>query len=307
MAAGQDDDQIIAAMVQRRVDPVKAIQLVDDLRHGRKVTAQPALPAEFTLRHTRSRSAAREGEASAPKRSRKQTSRPSPPSAPAAPGRKKPALIWVVAGVFLFLMLVVLGSILFQRYQPGMGSPAEETSGPGSTNTNHVPRESPTGTVQRTNVASPATLALELEPDGLRFRGKTVNRDNLLLTMVTLLGPPSRTNQVSQTKTVVYAFDQHGLLIYSQPAGGTNSIVLDCEASGGVNGTTSPFVGTLRVEARVIGPDTDSKTLAAIKQLNLVVPKADGTIWNGRYKDVDLVFAYLRSPRRPSLIELDLK
>jgi hypothetical protein len=213
----------------------------------------------------------------------------------------------VVAGVLLFLVLVVVGSILFQRYQPGAASPAEETSGPGSPNTNRVPRESPTGTAQQTNTPSPAALTLELQPDGLRLRGKLVDRDNLLPTVVTLLGSPSRTNQVSQTRTVVYAFDQHGLLIYSQPAGGTNSIVLDCEASGGVNGTTSPFVGSLRVEAHAIGPDTDSKTLAAIKQLNLVVPKAEGTIWNGRYKDVDLVFAYLRSPRRPSLIELDLK
>ena len=74
--------------------------------------------------------------------------------------------------------------------------------------------------------------------------------------------------------TIIYAYDVHGLLIYSQPGGRTNHIVLDCEATGGANGTTSPFAGTLRVEDQVIGPDTDSQTLAGMKKLGLDTPKA---------------------------------
>ncbi len=212
-----------------------------------------------------------------------------------------------MAGALLFLVVVVVGSVLFQRYQPGAGSPAEQTSDTPGTSADRAPREGPAGAARPTDNASPTSLALELQSDGLRIRGKLVTRDNLLPTVVSLLGPPSRTNQVTQTKTVIYAYDRHGLLIYSQPGRGTNSVVLDCEASGGANGTTSPFTGTLRVEGQLIGSDTDSKTLAGIKQLGLGAPKADGTIWNGRYKDVDLVFAYLRSPGHPSLIELDLK
>ncbi len=308
MAEGRTDEEIVATLAQRRVDPAKAFQLVDDLRQGRKVTAQPSLPAEFTLRRSRSRSAGHQSPTPPSTRVPKQEREPKRPSPPAVPaGRKKPKLIWVIAGVILFLVIVVVGSILFQGYEPGGDSPAVQPPATPGTRTNRAGREGPAATARPADNAAPASLALELQADGLSIRGKVVTRDNLVPTLVSLLGPPNRTNHVSQTKTVVYAFDQHGLLIYSQPSGGTNSVVLDCEASGGTNGTTSPFAGTLRVEDRDIGPDTDSKALAAIKQLNLAAPKADGTIWNGRYKNVDLVFAYLRSPRRPSLIELDLK
>jgi len=307
MVEGRTDDQIITALAQRRVDPARAAHLVDDLRNGRKVIAQPSLPPEFTLRRSRARNAARGSGRSPPPRSPESEPDPEPPSPPAAPGRKKPTVIWVVAAILLFLAIVVIGSALFQRHQPGTSSPGGQTSGVASAKADRTPGESTAGAASATPDDSPTSLTLELQPDGLRIRGRLVTRDNLLPTVVSLLGPPSRTNQVSQTRTVVYAYDHHGLLIYSQPGRGTNSVVLDCEASGGANGTTSPFTGTLRVEDRVIGPDTDSQKLAAIKQLGLGAPKADGTIWNGRYKDVDLVFAYLRSPRRPSLIELDLK
>ena len=99
----------------------------------------------------------------------------------------------------------------------------------------------------------------------------------------------------------------HGLLIYSQPGGRTNHIVLDCEATGGANGTTSPFAGTLKVEDQVIGPDTDSQTLAGIKNLGLDNRKSGSSIWGGHYHSLGLIFAYLKSPEHPSLIEIDLK
>jgi len=307
MADGRADDQIVTALVQRRLDPAKAAQLMDDLRHGRKVIAQPALPPEFSLRRSHSKTAERETRRSSHPRSAESQPRPEPPSAPARMRRKKPPLIWVVAAVLLFLAIVVIGSVLFQRYQPGSGSTRAQPPGAPGTSAEPASRESTAGTASASRDASPATLALDLRPDGLRIRGKLVTRDNLLSTVVSLLGLPNRTNQVSQSGMLIYAYDQHGLLIYSQPAGGTNSVVLDCEAIGGANGTTSPFAGTLQVEDHVIGPNTDSQALVAMKQLGLGAPKAGGTIWNGRYKDVDLVFAYLKSSRRPSLIELDLK
>jgi hypothetical protein len=308
MADGQPDDQVITALAQRRVDPAKAAQLVDDLRNGRNVMAKSSLPSEFTLRRSRSRSAAREGASASSRRAPKPEPRVREPlSQPPAPGRKKPAVIWVVAGILLFLALVVIGSVLFQRYQPGAASSGEPTSDTSGAIAKRASRESPAAPAHTARKGPQSSLVLELQPDGLRLLGKLVTRENLLPSVISLLGPPNRTNQISQTKTVIYAFDQHGLLIYSQPDRGTNSIVLDCEASGGTNGTTSPFAGTLRVEGQIIGPETDSRALAAIKPLGLAAPKVDGTIWNGRYKDVDLVFAYLRSPRRLSLIELDLK
>jgi hypothetical protein len=148
---------------------------------------------------------------------------------------------------------------------------------------------------------------LELRPAGLHIGGSLVTGGNVLLTVANVLGVPTRTNQVGQTGTVIYAYDHHGLLIYSQPGGGTNSIVLDCEATGGANGTTSPFVGTIKVEDQVIGPDTDAQTLTGIKQLGLGSPRTGGSVWGGRYHNLELVFAYLKSPRHLSLIEIDLK
>ena len=148
---------------------------------------------------------------------------------------------------------------------------------------------------------------MELQPDGLHLGGSLVTKGSVLTTVANLLGVPTRTNQAGQTDTVIYAYDRQGLLIYAQKGGGTNSIVLDCEAIGGANGTTFPFTGSLKVEDQVIGPGTDSQALTAIKKLELKHPGTGDSVWGGRYNDLDLVFAYLKSPQRLSLIEIDLK
>jgi hypothetical protein len=156
---------------------------------------------------------------------------------------------------------------------------------------------------------NPATapLALELQPDGLHIGGSHVTPGTVLTTVANSLGAATRTNQVGQTDTMIYAYDQQGLLIYSQGAEGTNRIILDCEAGGGTQGSLSPFTGTIAVDGQVIRRDTDPQTLAAIKQLELGHPGSDNGIWGGHYHDLQLVFAYLKSPRRLSLIEIDLK
>jgi hypothetical protein len=150
-------------------------------------------------------------------------------------------------------------------------------------------------------------LVLELQPDGLHIGGNLVGGSNLLPAIANVLGAPTRTNQVAAAGTIIYAYDDHGLLIYSQPGGRTNHVVLDCEATGGANGTTSPFAGTLKVEDQVIGPDTDSETLAGFKNLGFDNRKVGNTIWGGHYHSLGLIFAYLRSPEHPSLIEIDLQ
>jgi hypothetical protein len=150
-------------------------------------------------------------------------------------------------------------------------------------------------------------LVLELQPDGLHIGGSLVTGSNLLPALAKVLGAPTRTNQAGTAGTIIYAYDDHGLLIYSQAGGRTNHIVLDCEATGGANGTASPFAGTLKVEDQVIGPDTDSQTLAGIKALGLDNRKSGNSIWGGHYHSLGLIFAYLKSPEHPSLIEIDLK
>jgi hypothetical protein len=203
------------------------------------------------------------------------------------------------------LALVVVAFVLYHRYQDKAFPPTEPAA--------PTPQAGDTAAPAATAVApasqdtSPAPLLLELQPDGLHIAGNLVTRDNLLPALHNLLGVPTRTNQVAQTGVMIYAYDHQGLLVYAQPGGGTNSIVLDCEATGGVNGTTSPFAGSLKMENRVIRPDMDSQALAAIKEFGLKDSGGSGSVWNGRYHGLDLVFAYLKSPGHLSLIEIDLK
>lgn len=150
-------------------------------------------------------------------------------------------------------------------------------------------------------------LALSLQSDGLRISGSLVTAGNVLACVRQVLGQPTRSIPAVQPDTIIYAYDGHGLLIYSAKGTRKDSIVLDCDAVGGANGTTSPFTGSLQVEDQVIRPDTDSKTLAAMPKLGLRNPAAGSAILSGRYNDLDLAFAYLKTPNRLSLIEIDLR
>jgi len=167
-----------------------------------------------------------------------------------------------------------------------------------------VPPAVKAGTLQKP--AAPG-LALSLQSDGLRISGSLVTAGNVLACVHQVLGQPTRSIAAVQPDTIIYAYDDHGLLIYSAKGTKKDSIVLDCDAVGGANGTTSPFTGSLQVEDQVIRPDTDSKTLAAMPKLGLRNTAAGNAILSGRYNDLDLAFAYLKTPNRLSLIEIDLR
>jgi hypothetical protein len=302
------DEEIILALVHRGVDPGKAAQLADDLRSGRKATVESPLPAELTLaRRSRSRSSARRASQSPPKRSPEPESRRKPRAQPTASGRKKPAVIWLVTAALAVLSIGVVGNALRQRFHTETLSQEEQALEAAGAKVGGIARKASATVTAPSQTGSPASLALELQPDGLHIGGSLLTGGNILPTVANVLGVPTRTNRVGQTGTVIYAYDHHGLLIYLQPGGGTNSIVLDCEATGGANGTTSPFAGTIKVQDQLIGPNTDAQTLTGIKELGLGSPRTGGSVWGGRYHNLELVFAYLKSPRHLSLIEIDLK
>jgi hypothetical protein len=305
----RSDDEIILALVHRGVDPGPAAQLVDDLRNGRRAAPPSTAHLEFSpARRSRARSASRGTGPNQPTHSSPAESRRESPARPAVPGRKHPASLWRMAAVLVGLVVVgTLGVILFQRFHANPQPQAEPPPKAAMPNVDSAPPKAPAQAAPASQIVSPTALVLELQPDGLRLGGSLVTRGNVLAAVANLLGVPTRTNRVGQTDTVIYAYDHQGLLLYSPKGGGTNSIVLDYEATGGANGTTSPFTGTLRIEDRVVGPDTDSQTLTAIKTLGLKRPGGSSTIWGGRYNNLELVFAYLKSPRRLSLIEIDLK
>ena len=199
------------------------------------------------------------------------------------------------------------GILVYQRYYAGADAtegPAPKSPGP---KVNVAPGAAPAKATVPGQPPSSAALVLARQPDGLHLGDRLVASGNVLTAVANALGAATRTNRVRETDTVIYAYDPQGLLIYCQQGGGTNRIVLDCDASGGDNGTTAPFTGTLMVEDQVISPGTDSQTLAAIKSLGLTRPGASDTVLGGRYNGLGLVFAYLNSPQHLSYIGIDLK
>jgi len=305
------DNEIIAALVTRGIEPATAAQLVDDLRNGKKVDAQSTLPMEFGLaRRSRSKNGSQGSRQDQPSRSSQDESRREPPRHATVRGQEKSAVPWRTPAIFVALVVVVVvvgGILVFQRYRVGTDSTAERTTNAPVPKANGASTLAPATAAAPSKNPSTASLVLELQPDGLHIAGSQVTGGNVLTAVAKSLGVATRTNRVGQTDTVIYAYDQHGLLIYSHPGGGTNSIILDCDASGGNHGATSPFTGTLMVEGQVISADTDPQTLTAIKQLGLNHPGTSDSVWGGHYNGLDLVFAYLKSPQRLSLIEIDLK
>ena len=302
------DPEIILALTHRGVDSARAAKLLEDLRSGGKVVVQSVLPAEMRLsRRSRSRKGSPERGEGSPARSGKPASR-RPPSAARVPGGpKNPTNIRGVVLVIVILVLIAAGFTLFRRSHAEAPAPAEQGPKAANSMVANARRLTPVPVVAATHESAATPLVLELQADGLRLGGSLVDRSDLLAALTKRLGLPTRTNQVAQTGALTYAFDRHGLLIYARPAGAASSLVLDCEATGGANGTTSSFAGTLKIGDQAISPDTDSRTLAGMKKLGLGEPGSGGTIWRGRYENWELVFAYLKSPSRLSLIEIDWK
>ena len=150
-------------------------------------------------------------------------------------------------------------------------------------------------------------LVLELQPDGLHIGPNLVTPRNAWRAVSEVIGLPTRTNRTDQLKSVIYAYDHHGLLVYSGEGSGNDSIMLDFDALGGTNGTTLPFAGTLKFETNLIHADTDASALASIKNLGLSNPGNDAGTFRGRCNNLDLYFAYLKTSSRLSVIQINLK
>jgi hypothetical protein len=307
---GCPDEEILKALTSRGVPQASAAKALEELRSGKKPVAQSPLPMEMTLaRRQRSQRTGHESKRGAsvlvpepePRRHRERTSHRS------MPGKNTSRVVLIVTASLVVLGVIVSGIALLERSRSGSGAPDVSQAGGAKAKQQQSASPVSAGTAAGNPGNASVPLALELQPDGLHIGGSLVSGSNVLSAMKRLAGAPTRTNQVATAGTVVYAYDHHGVLVYSQSAGRTNHIVLDCEATGGANGTTSPFVGTLRVEDQVVGPELDSQTLAGNKKLRLSNGKSGSTIWGGHYHGLEVVFAYLKTPQRPSLIEIDLK
>jgi hypothetical protein len=150
-------------------------------------------------------------------------------------------------------------------------------------------------------------LSLEVDAEGVRVCGKPVTRQHFLPSIFKVLGAPDRTNDVQTADQIIYAYDNCGLLLYSPRNSGHCSILLDFDGTSGQAGTKNPFVGTFKINRQLVRHDTDAASLASFKEVGFESPKSASGIFHARYGAVELVFGYLKSPQRLSLIEIDFK
>jgi hypothetical protein len=332
LKANRSNQEAIAALGLRGVSAANAAQLVDDLRQGRRVTPEILSRIEFAPRRSsRSKPVA-------------PTSMPTQPSVPveeprrrrrraeAGDGKRKISVGLGFAAAILVCAGVGFGAwLVSNRVRNGgtealLGHPTTKASarelassagslpaagGPvrdGKLATGELAGPIAGGsTTQLSGGSAPGNLVFALGPDGLSIGGKAVSRGSAVQTVSKVLGPPTRTSETGTPGTMIYAYDNHGVLIYWDKGAGKESIVLDCEANGGPNGTTARFTGSLRVEGQVIRPETDAATLAGMQKLGLNNPQPSGGIFSGKCNGIELAFAYLKTPQRLSLVEIDLK
>ena len=109
------DEEIIAALVRRGIDPATAAQLIDDLRNGLKPTdLVRRFRSEFGLgRRSRARSAERGTGQSQPQPSPQAEPRSEPPVRPAtAKARNRSAVSWRNRAILVAALVLVVGGIL---------------------------------------------------------------------------------------------------------------------------------------------------------------------------------------------------
>ena len=289
------DDQVAVALTRRGVDPAAASRLVQDLRSGRPIHPPVAAPEWVSRRSTESRRSATEGQdrASAqPAQPRSSSNRR--PSRGARKKARENTLVLATAGILA--CLVVAGFVVLKHWQNARNE--RHNSGPES-------RPAPESNSKSPVLTTP--VVLEIQPDGLHLGGALLTREAACNRVAKMLGAPSRTNLLAGGRRLIYAYDHYGILVYAEKGAGTDSIVLDFEGLGGTNGTTSPFPGSLKIDDQAIKGDTDSKALIGIKQLGLRKPGADAGIFGGQCNGLELIFAYLKTPQRLSLVEISLK
>lgn len=320
--AKSPDTEIVAALVRRGVAPAKASQVVNDLRMGNTVRPVDAMLPEFTSGESSSA-------AGRPSDSGRQF-RPHPSSPGASGGLRSGGANPRPVRLLIPVSLVVLGaavaagliwnyqyhattSVLLDQWEsaPSKDDALSARIARRRLNAAEAARWNATALPNgkaSTSSASPASdLVLELRPDGLHIGTNLVTSRNAWRAVSAVIGLPTRTNRTDQPRTVIYAFDRHGLLIYSGEGAGADTVMLDYDALGGTNGTTLPFAGTLKFETNLIHGSTDAGALASIKKLGLSNPGHDAGTFRGRCHNLDLYFAYLHNTSHLSVVQINLK
>jgi len=297
--AGRPADEIVAALGYRGINANRAARLVADLQAGK--TVEPDKPIAINL-------PSRTIEETLP--SEQQHSRKSAPAE--LPGerpqrswarqKKSNSFPWFTMIALAAAAVCVVSFVLLNRKSHTSDSVDLGRSQAGNQSTTDS-----RGSKHGASVPDAKAISLEVEPEGLRLCGKSLTREDFLPAIFKILGAPARTNQVEKADQIIYAYDACGLLVYAPKNAGRYSIVLHFDASDGAAGTKYPFVGTFKISNHVVRPGTDAASLGSIKELGLQPPNSASGIFNAQYGTLELVFGYLKSPERLSLIEIDFK
>jgi len=293
-------DEIVAALSYRGIDRHRAAQLVADLQAGRPV--EPDRPISVNLPSRTSEDPAPAAEKQSGKST--QTDLAGERGASRSTHRKANAFPWFTMIALAAAAVCVLAFVLLSRKSHSNVS-VNQSASPASDQSMTESARSKQPTPGHGLDAK--AISVEVEPEGLRLCGNPVARENFLPLIFKTLGAPTRTNQVEKADQVVYAYDSCGLLVYAPKNSGHCSIVLDFDGSDGAAGTKNAFIGTFKINKQAVRPNTDAASLGSIKELGLQAPKSASGIFHAQYGAVELVFGYLKTRERLSLIEIDFK
>lgn len=282
LGVGRPEAEIVKALGFRRVDAERATRLINDLRQGRNV--EPDVSQMGSLPR-----APREHSVSA-----RHVNLDPGQFAAHEPKRRMP---WFMISL-LVALAVCTGAVIVSNHRThariaasrALTDQAEETA---DTTVRALARTTASGVV-----------SVELSSDGVHVGSRLLNRTNALGALVQVFGPPSRTNFVEGT--VMYAYDTQGLVVHCQKEQQNDCLVLYFDALGGENGARQPFSGTLRIGGHRIQGTTDTQTLTSFKELNLN-QQGSNSVMETRCHGVPISFAYLESPARLSLVQIELK
>lgn len=296
--ARHPSDEIVAALSYRGIDGTRAAQLVADLQAGKKL--EPDKPVSINLPSRTTEDPALAQERQGARRVQPELADERRESRPTR--RKANAFPWFTTIALTSAAICVAMFVLLSRKSHSTVS-ANQRASQGS---DQLIGDS--GRSKQPGVGLDAkAVSVEIDPEGLRLCGNSVNRENFLPVIFKTLGTPSRTNRVETADQVIYAYDSCGLLVYAPKNAGHYSIVLHFDASDGDAGTKNPYVGTFKINKEAVPPNTDAASLGSIKELGLQRPKSASGIFQAQFGPFELVFGYLKTPTRLSLIEIDFK
>jgi hypothetical protein len=275
IAEGQTDGQIIVALGYRRIGPERAQRLVQDLRRGINVQADP-LPANLWRPVTIETGDHSHEDA--------QEELPLP-----QPHRVEPAspFPWFRVALLGVVAATIAAVFLFNRDH--------------RTEVSATPRElmmEPGVRLRRPG------LQVEVGTNQIRISGTALSRENALKLLSELAGPPTRTNRLEDL--TMYAFDDNGTVLYSGNKNGKDSLLFYFEPVGGTNGAQHAFIGTLSIRGKAVTLGTDPKTLLSLTELGL--KETATNFFSVQTNGLGLSFAYLKTPpTQLSFVQIDLE